>query len=151
MLPTLYSGGTVVIDEAFSAHGFQETVSRQQCTHVFMVPTQLILLAADSGFDAAKLGSLRTIMISGAPLPGDMLESLRVKLEHVDLCEIYGMGEGFMTFSSARKGKGSRRLGRASDRGSRYRHSDHRRLPDRIVEPGAISARSQEREAAPSC
>ena len=138
MLPTLYSGGTVVIDEAFSAHGFQETVSRQQCTHVFMVPTQLILLAADSGFDAAKLGSLRTIMISGAPLPGDMLESLRAKLEHVDLCEIYGMGEGFMTFSSARKGKGS--VAGSVGRPIAEADTDIQIIDDsdRIVEPGII-------------
>jgi long-chain acyl-CoA synthetase len=107
MLPTLYSGGKVVIEESFSASRFQLVVERERCTHVFMVPTQLIVLAADAGFDAAKLGSMKTIMISGAPLPDETLANMRAKLEHVDLCEIYGMGEGFMTFSSARRGEAS--------------------------------------------
>jgi acyl-CoA synthetase (AMP-forming)/AMP-acid ligase II len=138
MLPALYAGGTVVIEETFSANGFQDTVSRERCTHVFMVPTQLILLAADSGFDPAKLGSMKTIMISGAPLPGDTLEAVRNKLKHVDLCEIYGMGEGFMTFSSARKGKesGVGSVGRPiAEADTDIQIIDD---SDGIVEPGAI-------------
>jgi long-chain acyl-CoA synthetase len=136
MLPTLYGGGTVVIEEAFSANGFQDTVSRERCTHVFMVPTQLILLAADPGFAPAKLNSMKTIMISGAPMPGDILEAVRDKLKHVDLCEIYGMGEGFMTFSRKEKQRGAGSVGRPiAEADTDIQIIDD---SDRIVEPGAI-------------
>jgi long-chain acyl-CoA synthetase len=102
MLPTLYSGGTIVISEKFSPLQFQDWVERESCSHVFMVPTQLNVLAADPNFDAKKLASMKLIMVSGAPLLPETLDSMRSKLAHIDLCEIYGMGEGFMTFSSAR-------------------------------------------------
>ena len=105
MLPTLYSGGTVVITEKFSPREFQAIVARERCTHVFMVPTQLILLAADSQFDPEALGSMRMIMISGAPMPTETLESMRSKLKRTEIAEIYGMGEGFMTWASDRRGR----------------------------------------------
>jgi len=41
-------------------------------------------------------------MVSGAPLTSDTLDRMRTALPHLDLCEIYGMGEGFMTFASTR-------------------------------------------------
>jgi long-chain acyl-CoA synthetase len=99
MLPTLYAGGTVVITEKFSVKEFQATVQREQCTHAFMVPTQLIVLASDPDFDAGKLRSIKVIMVSGAPLPSDTLLQLRSDLAHLEIREIYGMGEGFMTIA----------------------------------------------------
>ena len=69
-----------------------------------MVPTQLILLAADPAFSPGALASMKTIMISGAPLPPETLQTMRSALNHVEICEIYGMGEGFMTLASTRKG-----------------------------------------------
>jgi acyl-CoA synthetase (AMP-forming)/AMP-acid ligase II len=104
MLPALYAGGTVVIAQHFSPQDFQATVARERCTHAFMVPTQLILLAADPKFDPRALASMKTIMISGAPLPPETLETMRSALGHVEICEIYGMGEGFMTLASNRGG-----------------------------------------------
>lgn len=107
MLPALYAGGTVVIMHHFETQHFQAVVAREQCTHAFMVPTQLILLAADCAFDPRALESMKTIMISGAPLPSETLQTMRSSLGHVEVCEIYGMGEGFMTLASARKGVAS--------------------------------------------
>jgi len=104
MLPTLYAGGTVVIAQHFSPRDFQAIVARNRCTHAFMVPTQLILLAADPDFDPSALASMKTIMISGAPLPPETLATMRSRLPHIEICEIYGMGEGFMTLASTRKG-----------------------------------------------
>lgn len=104
MLPTLYAGGTVVIVQHFAVQDVQAVVAREQCTHAFMVPTQLILLAADPAFNPGALASMKTIMISGAPLPPETLQTMRSALDHVEICEIYGMGEGFMTLASTRKG-----------------------------------------------
>lgn len=98
MLPTLYCGGTVVIMRKFGAADFQSTVAREGCTHAFMVPTQLVVLAADPAFEAAALKSMRLIMVSGSPLSSQTFTDIRAHLPNVELCEIYGMGEGFMTF-----------------------------------------------------
>ena len=100
MLPTLYSGGRVAILESFSVTGFQEMVSREGCTHAFMVPTQLVMLAGDSTLSARKLESMRVIMVSGSPLAKTTIDEIRSKLSHIEISEIYGMGEGFMTFAS---------------------------------------------------
>jgi long-chain acyl-CoA synthetase len=101
MLPTLYSGGRVAILESFSVTSFQEMVAREGCTHAFMVPTQLVMLAADPTLSARKLQSMRVIMVSGSPLAKTTIDEIRSKLAHIEISEIYGMGEGFMTFAGA--------------------------------------------------
>jgi long-chain acyl-CoA synthetase len=100
MFPTLYAGGRVAILESFSVTAFQEMVSREGCTHAFMVPTQLVMLAGDSTLSARKLESMRVIMVSGSPLAKATIDEIRSKLSHIEISEIYGMGEGFMTFAS---------------------------------------------------
>lgn len=98
MLPTLYAGGTVVIMPKFAVESFHDTVERERCTHAFMVPTQLVLTLDEAKFDAAKLRSMKVIMAAGSPLSTDTFRDIGRKLPQVGFCEIYGMGEGFMTF-----------------------------------------------------
>jgi long-chain acyl-CoA synthetase len=98
MLPTLYCGGVVVIMKKFSANVFQDLVEREHCTHAFMVPTQLVVTTADAGFQAQALKSMRLVMVSGSPLTPHTFNEWRTRLPSLSLCEIYGMGEGFMTF-----------------------------------------------------
>ena len=98
MLPTLYCGGVVVIMKKFTANAFQDLVERERCTHAFMVPTQLVVTTADAGFQAQALKSMRLIMVSGSPLTPHTFNEWRTRLPSLALCEIYGMGEGFMTF-----------------------------------------------------
>ncbi len=98
MLPTLYAGGTVVIMGKFGASALQTTIARERCTHAFMVPTQLIVMLSDAGFDPEALRTMRVVMASGSPLSPQTFETLRSRLPSLRFCEIYGMGEGFMTF-----------------------------------------------------
>src|SRR5690606_7258371 len=74
-----------------------ELVEREACTHAFMVPTQIVMILKHPGF-ARKLRSMRVIMSSGSPLSSQTLQEVRADLPDLDFCEIYGMGEGFMTF-----------------------------------------------------
>jgi acyl-CoA synthetase (AMP-forming)/AMP-acid ligase II len=98
LLPTLYAGGSVVILKKFSVAALQETVSRERCTHAFMVPTQLVMMLRDPEFHPKAVGSMEVIMVSGAPLSSQTFADIRQRLPDLYLCEIYGMGEGFMTF-----------------------------------------------------
>jgi acyl-CoA synthetase (AMP-forming)/AMP-acid ligase II len=98
MLPTLYAGGTVVILPKFTARGFQTAVETERCTHAFMVPTQLVLTLEPQTFEPSRLATMRVIMCSGSPLSSDTFRRMRESLPDLEFCEIYGMGEGFMTF-----------------------------------------------------
>jgi long-chain acyl-CoA synthetase len=98
MLPTLCAGGTVVILPKFGAAQFQEAVDRERCTHAFMVPSQLVLTLDPATFTADKLRTMRGIMCSGSPLSSETFRRIRENLPNLEFCEIYGMGEGFMTF-----------------------------------------------------
>lgn len=102
MLPTLYAGGTVVILPKFSVESFHETVERESCTHAFMVPTQLVMMHDKTKFRPAMLRTMRVIMSAGSPLSSDTFRAVQEGLPELELCEIYGMGEGFMTFVGRR-------------------------------------------------
>jgi acyl-CoA synthetase (AMP-forming)/AMP-acid ligase II len=102
MLPTLYAGGMVVILPKFSVEGFHDTVDRESCTHAFMVPTQLVLVLDETKFRAAKLRTMKVILSAGSPLSSDTFRAVCEGLPELELCEIYGMGEGFMTFVGRR-------------------------------------------------
>jgi long-chain acyl-CoA synthetase len=101
MLPALYAGGTVVIMRKFGVAAFQEVVERERCTHAFMVPTQLAMTIQDPGFDPLRLRSMEVIMSSGQPLTSSTFNAIRRELPFVRFCEMYGMGEGFMTYADA--------------------------------------------------
>jgi long-chain acyl-CoA synthetase len=98
MLPTLYAGGTVIIMPKFSVDAFNTTVELERCTHAFMVPTQLVQILNDAKFDPVKLKSMEMVMSAGSPLSMATLKTVSVNLPLLRFCEIYGMGEGFMTF-----------------------------------------------------
>jgi len=98
MLPTLYAGGTVVIMKKFAVEAFHDMVEREHCTHAFMVPTQLAMMLDEAKFEPGKLRSMKTVMAAGSPLSTDTFREIASKLPQLGFCEIYGMGEGFMTF-----------------------------------------------------
>ena len=98
MLPTLYAGATVVIMPKFSVDTFHETVEKEGCTHAFMVPAQLVQVLEESKFKPAKLRSMQVVMAAGSPLSIDTFNTISTQLPWLGFCEIYGMGEGFMTF-----------------------------------------------------
>jgi long-chain acyl-CoA synthetase len=100
MLPALYAGGAVLIMSKFSPARFHEIVSRHRGTHAFMVPTQLAMVVADeTREDFEDLRSMEVIMCSGQPLSSATFAAMRKRLPFLRFCEMYGMGEGFMTYA----------------------------------------------------
>ena len=100
MLPALYFGACIVILERFRAQDFARIVEQERCTTAFMVPTQLNVMAALGDLNWSAFQSMRLIMVSGAPLSAQTFQEIRRRLPSLELCQIYGMGEGFMTFVS---------------------------------------------------
>lgn len=99
MLPALYAGGAVLIMPKFSPARFREVVREEGGTHAFMVPTQLAMVVGDDPRPVEDLRGMEVIMCSGQPLSSATFEAVRERLPFLRFCEMYGMGEGFMTYA----------------------------------------------------
>ena len=100
MLPAVYWGGTTVLMPAFSAQGFFETVQRENCTHVFMVPTQYIVLLESAIGGQYDLGSLRVLLSGGQAIASRTVEGLQTLFPAARRFECYGITEGFITLAT---------------------------------------------------
>jgi len=99
MLPTVYWGGTVVLMPKFTATGFFEAVQKHRCTHIFMVPTQFIVLLESPDLGSYDLSSLKCLLSGGQPLAGKTAAQLEERIPGAGLYECYGMTEGFITIA----------------------------------------------------
>lgn len=96
LLGTVNVGGVTVLLPMFNPSLFLETVAEQQCTHVFLVPTQFHTILEDPAFDSAKLASLKIMISIGSTLPVPLKRRI---LENMGpgLMELYGITEGLGT------------------------------------------------------
>jgi fatty-acyl-CoA synthase len=72
-LPLLFIGGRVILPKRFDPAQALELLQRERPTVLFMVPTMFGLVAAQPGFAAADLSSLRWAISGGAALPAPIL------------------------------------------------------------------------------
>jgi acyl-CoA synthetase (AMP-forming)/AMP-acid ligase II len=100
MLPTVYSGGTVVLLPKFSPDAFFDAVSRERCTHTFMVPTQSVVLTESGVGYQYDLSSLRVLLSGGQRLNSSTFDRLVELFPSTGLYEVYGMTEGFVTVAT---------------------------------------------------
>jgi fatty-acyl-CoA synthase len=68
-LPTLYQGGTVVIQRAFDPKVTFRLIEEERVQVMFGVPAIFLFLIQDPGFSSGGLRRLRSVMSGGAPLP----------------------------------------------------------------------------------
>ncbi len=102
MLPTVYWGGTVVLMPKFSGVGFLETVQKERCTHVFMVPTQYIAIFETGEVGNYDTSSLRVLLTGGQVLPSKVFDQIVEGFPSAGLYECYGMTEGFLVLAIPR-------------------------------------------------
>jgi long-chain acyl-CoA synthetase len=100
MLPAVYLGGTTVLMTKFSAEGFFETVQREHCTHVFMVPTQYIVLLECSTPSRYDLSSMQVLLSGGQAIAARTFTDLQALFAKARIFECYGITEGFITLAS---------------------------------------------------
>jgi long-chain acyl-CoA synthetase len=96
LMPAMFLGATFVLMQQFDPERLIEQVSREQVTHVFLVPSQLIALLSTPTFSEKTVGSLEMVGSVGAPLHGEHKEELTRRLPG-RFYELYGLTEGFMT------------------------------------------------------
>ncbi len=96
-LPTLGSGGQVVLMKKFDALGFLELAERERATNAMLVPVQYRRIMAHPEFDRFDLSSFVAKYCTSAPFAAELKADI-LKRWPGGLIEIYGMTEGGATF-----------------------------------------------------
>lgn len=92
-LPTLASGGKVVMMPKFDALGFLELAARERATNCMLVPVQYRRIMALPEFDQFDLSSFVMKYCTSAPFPAALKADV-LKRWPGGLVEIYGLTEG---------------------------------------------------------
>jgi acyl-CoA synthetase (AMP-forming)/AMP-acid ligase II len=92
-LPTLGSGGKIVLMKKFDALGFLQLAERERATNTMLVPVQYRRIMALPEFDSFDLSSFVMKYCTSAPFAAELKADI-VKRWPGGLVEIYGMTEG---------------------------------------------------------
>ena len=71
--PVLAEGGTIVVHDGFHAGELLESIERHRATRLFLPPTAVYMLLAESGVRDADLTSLKHFIYAAAPMSSDKL------------------------------------------------------------------------------
>ncbi|MEQ8309388.1 MAG: class I adenylate-forming enzyme family protein [Sphingopyxis sp.] len=96
-MPTIGSGGQVVLMKKFDARGFLELAERERATNCMLVPVQYRRIMALDDFDRFDLSSFVMKYCTSAPFPAALKADV-LKRWPGGLVEIYGMTEGGAAF-----------------------------------------------------
>ncbi len=91
-LPTLYEGGTVVIQRGFDPKVTFKLLEEEKINVLFGVPAIFLFLIQDPGFQTGIMTRLRSVMSGGAPLPVSLIQ--RYHTAGIILQQGFGMSEG---------------------------------------------------------
>ena len=90
-LPTLYQGGTVVIQRAFDPQVTFRLIEEERIRVMFGVPAIFLFLIQDPGFSSGVMRRLRSLMSGGAPLPVSLVRQYHEA--GITLQQGFGMSE----------------------------------------------------------
>ncbi|MEA2169183.1 MAG: fatty-acyl-CoA synthase, partial [Solirubrobacteraceae bacterium] len=90
-LATWIKGGQLVIHRAFDPAAALGAIAEHQVTTMFGVPSMFQFMAADPGFDAADVSSMRTCVCGGSPLPEGLIRTYLGR--GIDFAQGYGLTE----------------------------------------------------------
>ena len=96
-MPTVGSGGQVVLMKKFDAHGFLELAARERATNTMLVPVQYRRIMALEDFSDFDLSSFVMKYCTSAPFPAALKADVLQRWPG-GLVEIYGMTEGGAAF-----------------------------------------------------
>jgi fatty-acyl-CoA synthase len=141
LFPTILKGGTALIEARFDAERALELIEREGVTLLFGVTSMYLAIAAAPGFATADLGTLRSALSGGAPIPESLL---RTWLDRgLMITQGYGLTESSPGATMLRPADGVRKLGSA---GTACFFSDVRVVspsldPVEVDEPGEVLVR----------
>jgi len=92
-VPTIYSGGTVIIEEAFSPDRTIETMEKEKVTIFFGVPAMYSILLNTANITKADLSHLRLFTYGAAPMPYELVRKVKTLFPNVKVQNLYGQTE----------------------------------------------------------
>jgi long-chain acyl-CoA synthetase len=96
-LPTILTGGTLVLMRSFDPLEFLRIVQQQRCTHAFLVPTQFIRIMEHPKFGDFDTSSMEILLSAAAPLRKQTKSQILERFPRSKLVELYGITEGIST------------------------------------------------------
>lgn len=105
LLPTLVTGGSLILQEQFDAAEALDLIEAHRPTILHGVPTMFVLLLRELAGRQADVSSLRTGIIAGAPVTLELIEKIREELVP-DVEIAYGLTETSSTVTITRPGDG---------------------------------------------
>ena len=91
LMPALFLGATVVLQEKFDAEDAIKAIENYQITHIITVPTVLDQIINSKSWNETKLSSLRAISIGSTNVPLSLIK--KVHEYNIPLIQIYGATE----------------------------------------------------------
>ncbi len=109
-LPTLRSGGTLVLHPVFDVGDTYDTIRDDKVTLTVLVPTQISALMSDNRWQSDELASLRMMTTGSSMVPGSLIR--KVHARGVPLIQVYGSTETapiatYLTADLAKANEGS--------------------------------------------
>jgi fatty-acyl-CoA synthase len=120
-LPTLYAGGTIVLESFFHPETTLDQVQKEKITFLGGVPLMFQLMLEVPAFDSVDLGSVKTIMAGAMPVPVSLIEAYQEK--SVTFQQSYGLTEATSSVLHLRHEDALRKVGSA---GKPFLHVDVR-------------------------
>jgi fatty-acyl-CoA synthase len=131
-IPTLYAGGTIVLESFFHPETTLEQVQKEKITFLGGVPLMFQLMLEAPHFDQVNLSSVKTIMAGAMPVPVPLIEAYQEK--NVTFQQSYGLTEATSSVLYLRHEDALRKVGSA---GKPFLHVDVRIVKDDGNEAGS--------------
>ena len=93
LLGNMIADSIVVIPKNIRTATIMQTISAEQCTQLYSVPTLLLAIAASKSFDPAQVASLKCIMMAGASATPQQIIGLQEKFPNAFFATAYGLSE----------------------------------------------------------
>ncbi|WP_088291770.1 class I adenylate-forming enzyme family protein [Ureibacillus sinduriensis] len=99
-VPTMYSGGAVIIEEAFSPDRTVNNLVETKATIFFGVPAMYTLLLNKPGLENTNFEHLRLFVYGASPMPYELVKRLKDTFPKVKVQNCYGQTENSPAASS---------------------------------------------------
>ncbi|NME98283.1 long-chain-fatty-acid--CoA ligase [Aneurinibacillus aneurinilyticus] len=93
MLPTIYGGGTLVIEPGFHPQEAVESLQKNNVSIFFGVPAMYMILLNTTRIESMEAPHLRKFMYGAAPMPYELIRRIKQLFPQIEVQNLYGQTE----------------------------------------------------------
>lgn len=93
MLPTMYAGGTLVIEPGFHPQEAVDSLQKNDVSIFFGVPAMYMILLSTPKMESLQAPHLRKFMYGAAPMPYELIRRIKQLFPHIEVQNLYGQTE----------------------------------------------------------